>query len=141
MKYSKSEIRVRYAETDKMGIVYHANYYVWFEVARTDLIRSSGITYKDMESQGVGMPVIGTDCKYKSSAYYDDILTIKASVEELKPARILFTYEVFREKDQKLIAIGHTEHAFVNNVDGKPINLKKKHEELYHMLDEYSSKA
>jgi acyl-CoA thioester hydrolase len=135
-----SKIRVRYAETDKMGIVYHANYYIWFEVSRADFIRNFGITYKDMEKQGVGMPVISTDCIYKSPAYYDDLLTVKASIEEMSPTRIKFKYEVYRDCDEKLLAVGHTAHAFVNSLDGRPINLKKKHEALYNLLCKCSNK-
>ena len=140
MKTSESKIRVRYAETDKMGFVYHANYYIWFEVSRADFIRISGMTYKDMESQGVGMPVISTDCKYSTAAHYDDLLVIKASIEELTPVRIKFKYQVLRDEDNKRIAEGHTEHVFVNTTDGKPVNLKKKHIELYELLCEFSRK-
>ncbi len=140
MKASESKIRVRYAETDKMGFVYHANYYIWFEVSRADFIRISGMTYKDMESQGIGMPVISTDCVYHTAAHYDDLLTIKASIEELTPVRIKFKYQVFRDEDNKSIAEGHTEHVFVRTADGRPVNLKKKHTALYELLCEFSRK-
>jgi len=123
-----------------MGFVYHANYYIWFEVSRADFIRISGISYKDMESQGIGMPVISTDCIYNTAAHYDDLLTIKASIEELTPIKIKFKYQVLRDEDNKLIAEGHTAHVFVKTTDGKPMNLKKKHAELYELLCEFSRK-
>ena len=73
---STSRVRVRYAETDRMGVVYHANYFVWFEVGRTDLLRHSGWTYREMESEGITLPVIEAHCQYRQSARYDDEIDI-----------------------------------------------------------------
>ncbi|MFZ5351753.1 MAG: acyl-CoA thioesterase [Bacillota bacterium] len=133
MNFSESKIRVRYAETDQMGVVYHANYYIWFEVARADFLRKFGMTYKDMEKQGVVMPVIETSCRYKLPAMYDDMLTVKAVIKELGLARMVFHYRVTRDEDGQLLAEGETHHAFTNS-EKKPVNMKKVKPELYELF-------
>ncbi len=90
-------IRVRYAETDRMGLLHHANYLVYFEQARTELLRSCGATYKDLEDQGFYLVIAKAEIKYKSPAYYDDLLTIRTTVVRTTPVRIEHRYEVFRE--------------------------------------------
>ena len=91
---STSNVRVRYAETDQMGVVYYANYFVWFEVARTDLLRSLGWSYREMEEAGVSLPVIEAHCEYSRPARYDDELEIRTAGRLLSPVRMEFTYEV-----------------------------------------------
>jgi acyl-CoA thioester hydrolase len=115
-------IRVRYAETDKMGVVYHANYFVWFEVGRCELIRAVGYNYRDLEADGIALPVIEAHCEFKSPARYDDELQVKTWGELLSPARVEFRYEVSRPADGTLNAVGRTVHAAVDQ-SGRPVRL------------------
>ena len=115
---SISRVRVRYAETDTMGVVYYANYLVWFEVARTDLLRAGGSTYRQMELDGIALPVVEAHCTYKQSAKYDDEIEIRTVGAVMSPVRVQFTYEVLRAADQALLATGHTVHASVGR-DGR----------------------
>ena len=131
--YCESKVRVRYAETDAMGIVYHANYYVWFEVGRGDFMRDYRMSYKQMEQMGVIMPVVETHCRYRVPACYDDLLTIKTRVKELSPAKVRFLYQVYRDQDGTLLAEGETLHAFTDE-NKRPMNLKKNYSELYEIL-------
>jgi acyl-CoA thioester hydrolase len=133
MYVSETRINVRYAETDKMGIVHHSNYLIWFEAGRTDFIKGSNITYSEMEKRGILIPLAESSCKYITGAKYEDELIIKTWVKELTPVKVEFNYSVFREKDQKEIAKGSTLHIFVNN-NFKIINLKKSHPEIFEKL-------
>ncbi len=115
-----AELRVRYAETDQMGIAHHAEYFAWFEVGRTELLRASGLTYRDLEGRGVHFPVIGTEARFLRPAYYDDVLEVRTSVAAVSGARVAFTYEIRR--DSGLLATGRTEHAAVDG-NGRPRRL------------------
>jgi acyl-CoA thioester hydrolase len=115
-------VRVRYAETDKMGVVYHANYFVWFEIGRCELLRAVGRSYRDMEVSGIGLPVIEAHCEYKSPARYDDELVVKTRGRMLSPARVEFEYEIRRASDATVNAIGRTVHAAVDS-NGRPCRL------------------
>jgi acyl-CoA thioester hydrolase len=119
---SRSRVRVRYAETDKMGVVYYANYFVWFEVARADLLRSLGWSYREMEASGVALPVIEAHCEYHRPARYDDELEIGAEARVLSPVTLEFRYQVFEVDAQVLKATGRTVHASLNAA-GKPCRL------------------
>jgi len=121
---------VRYAETDKMGVVYHANYFVWFEVGRTDLLRSAGWTYKEMEAEGLSLPVIEAHCEYKQPARYDDELEIRVAAELASPARVKFSYEVVRLSDALTLVTGHTVHATIDR-DGRPCRLPERVKGLF----------
>lgn len=134
-----TRLTTRYGETDQMGIIYHSNYFVYFEEGRTDFLRGCGMTYKDMEELGIMLPVIEVNCKYKMSAKYADELIIKTKIEKLTPARIKFNYEIFREEDEVLLAQGFTEHAFMNKENRKPMNLKKFNKEVYSKLKDLMS--
>jgi acyl-CoA thioester hydrolase len=106
MFVSETKIRVRYAETDQMGVVYHSNYFPYFESARAESIRQLGFTYADMEKMGVIMPVVDVHCRYLRPALYDDLLTIKTMLKELPVHhKIEFHHEVFNEKEE-LLAVG-----------------------------------
>ena len=118
-------MRVRYAETDKMGVVYYANYFVWFEVGRTDLLRGAGWTYREMEVDGISLPVIEAHCDYRQPARYDDELEIRTVGALRSPVRVEFTYEVVRPSDVVLIATGRTVHASLNP-DGRPRRLPQR---------------
>jgi acyl-CoA thioester hydrolase len=119
---ASSRVRVRYAETDQMGVVYYANYFVWFEVGRTDLIRSLGSTYRELETEGIFLPVIEAACQYVQPSRYDEELEIRTHGRLLSPVRIEFLYEVVRMSDQVVTATGRTVHAAVNRA-GRPCRL------------------
>jgi acyl-CoA thioester hydrolase len=123
-------VRVRYAETDKMGVVYHSNYFVWFEVGRTDLLRNSGWTYREMEGEGLSLPVIEAHAEYKQPARYDDELEIRVAGALVSPARLRFSYEVVRAADSQLLVTGHTIHATIGR-DGRPCRLPERVKELF----------
>ena len=125
----RSEARVIYAETDAMGIVYYANYLRWFEIGRTELMRSMGIAYKELEDQGVYLPASEVFCKYHASAEYDDVIIIETSVELLKRASIRFAYRLSRKEDGAELVTGWTLHAFVDRemrIVRVPASLKEK---------------
>ena len=107
-----TEIRVRYAETDRMGLLHHANYLVYFEQARTELLRGQGLTYRDMEDQGFFLVITSVEVKYRSPAKYDDVLSIKTTVARTTPVRIEHTYEV--TCDGRAVAEGKTTLACVD---------------------------
>ena len=120
-----SRVRVRYAETDQMGIVYYANYLVWFEIGRTDLLRLSGWSYREMEADGVALPVVEAHCEYRQSARYDDELDIVTNGTIFSPVRIRFEYEVVRAADGATLANGHTVHASLD-MSGRPRRLPER---------------
>ena len=95
MLSGETQIRVRYAETDRMGLLHHANYLVYFEQARTDLLRGLGTNYRDLEDQGYYLVITKVDVKYKRPAHYDDVLTIRTTVVKTSPVRLEHKYEVF----------------------------------------------
>lgn len=110
-EWNETEVRVRYAETDQMGIVHNANYLVWFEVGRSELCRAKGFSYKEMEEEEEALMVVAESyCRYKSPAYYEDILTIRTKVGEVRSRSLRFYYEVHRASDNTLIAEGETLH-------------------------------
>ena len=117
-----TRLRVRYAETDKMGVVYYANYFVWFEVGRTDLLRESGWNYREMEMEGFGLPVIEASCAYHASAKYDDEIEIRTTGAMLSPVRVRFSYDVVRAPDATMLATGSTVHATIDR-NGRPCRL------------------
>jgi len=110
--------RVLYADTDQMGIVYNVNYLVWFEAARTELLREAGLPYAEMERRGYYLPAVETGARFLESARYDDLAEITAVVGELRPASLRIDYEIHR--DGELLVTGFTRHA-VTNRDGEPL--------------------
>ena len=111
MDWHETEIRVRYAETDKMGIVHHSNYLVWFELGRSDLCRARGFSYKDMEEKDNALLVVAESyVRYKSPAYYEDVLTVRCQIGEIRSRSIRFIYEIFRASDETMLAEGETLH-------------------------------
>jgi len=97
MQTGEIQIRVRYAETDRMGLLHHANYLVYFEQARTELLRTSGVSYKELEDKGFFLVIAKVEIKYKTPAHYDDLLTIRTTVVRTTPVRLEHKYEMFRE--------------------------------------------
>jgi acyl-CoA thioester hydrolase len=128
-----TKIRVRYKETDQMGVAHHSNYYPWFEVGRTELIREAGLSYHDMECRGIMLPVLETHCYYIHGAKYDDLLTIRTRISAFKGVRLKIEYEVIRDEDNLLLARGITVHAFTDT-NLKPLNIKKSHPEIYDLF-------
>ena len=113
-----------------MGVVYHANYFVWFEVGRTDLLRHAGWTYREMESEGFSLPVIEAHCEYKQPARYDDELEVRVEAALASPARVAFTYEIVRPSDAQSLVTGQTIHAAVDR-DGRPCRLPDRVKGLF----------
>jgi acyl-CoA thioester hydrolase len=130
MPTSCSTLRVRYAETDKMGVVYYANYLVWFEVARADLLRSLGWTYREMELAGISLPVIEAHCEYRRPAKYDDEIEVRTEGRMLSPVRMEFQYEVIRKDDRIVAAAGRTVHAALDSA-GRPCRLPARVREVF----------
>lgn len=111
MDWHETQIRVRYAETDKMGIVHHSNYLIWFEFGRSEFCRTRGFSYKEMEEVDNALMVVAEAyCRYKSPAYYEDVLTIRTKLEEMRSRSIRFVYEIVRASDDTLLAEGETLH-------------------------------
>ena len=125
-----SKVRVRYAETDKMGVVYYANYFVWFEIGRTDWLRDTGATYRAMEEDGIRLPVIAAHCEYRQGARYDDELDITTRAQRVSALRIQFDYEIRRQADNVVLAIGHTVHA-TTDPDGRPVRMPDRIRDLF----------
>ncbi len=125
----RTRVRVRYAETDRMGVVYYANYLVWFEVGRTEWLRETGWTYREMEQEGIALPVIEARCEYLQPARYDDEIEIRTRAIVLTAVRIRFEYDVVRLPDDTLTASGHTVHAAVD-ASGRPCRLPARVREM-----------
>lgn len=125
MYTSETKIRVRYAETDQMGVVYYGNYATYFEVARVEALREMGLSYKSMEDEGVMLPVLEQYMKYIRPAKYDDILTVKTYLKKLPSTRIHFDYEVFNEEGT-LLTIANTSLVFVDSQTMKPCPAPRK---------------
>ena len=106
-------LRVRYGDTDQMGFAYYANYFRWFEIGRSELFRSLGTTYREVEESGIILPVVEATCRYLKSTFYDDRIAIETTVTRLGRATVRFEYRLVREEDGALLATGHTEHCFL----------------------------
>jgi acyl-CoA thioester hydrolase len=112
----ETRIRVRYAETDQMGVVYHSNYFIWFEVGRVELMRQLGFTYKEMEREdGCYIAVVDARCRYKAPARYDDEIIIRTHLKNVRESLIHFGYEALRASDELLLAEGETTHIVINS--------------------------
>jgi acyl-CoA thioester hydrolase len=115
--WGETRLRVRYAETDKMGVVYHSNFVIWFEVGRVELLRQLGFEYKEMEEEEKRhLPVVDLRVRYKAPAQYDDEIVVRTELKNARSSLLHFSYEVFRERDRLLLATGETMHIIV---DGK----------------------
>ncbi|TCS96748.1 acyl-CoA thioesterase [Hazenella coriacea] len=131
--YHETTLRVRYQETDQMGVVYHSNYLIWFEVGRNGFIRQQGYSYQDFENKGLLLPVVEAQCKYRSPAKYDEEVLVRTKLSELSGSKMYFEYEVVRNNDQTLLATGLTKHLWVSK-EMKRTNMKKYFPELYERL-------
>jgi len=124
LKKNTTKIRVRYAETDQMGVVYHGNYAQFFEIGRTEWLRNVGVTYKKMETTGIMLPVISLQCNFIKSALYDDILTINTLLKKKPTVKIEFDYEI-KNQNNDLICTGSSVLAFINMETMKPTRCPK----------------
>jgi len=131
IEYHDATVRVRYAETDQMGVVYHANYLIWFEVGRVELIRALGIEYKRMEiDDDCHIVVADAHCRYHQSAKYDEVIRIRTRIAESRNRMIKFSYEAFRDSDGMLLATGETTHVICGS-NGKPKLLPEKYRSVF----------
>jgi acyl-CoA thioester hydrolase len=109
--WHETEVRVRYAETDQMGIAHHSNYLIWFETARSDLCRARGFSYKEMEEKEGALLVVAEGyIRYKAPSFYEDVLSIRVRIGEIRSRSVRFVYEIFRSSDETLVAEGETLH-------------------------------
>ena len=130
IEHHDATVRVRYAETDQMGVVYHANFFVWFEVGRVELMRSLGIEYKRMEADDdCHIVVADVNCRYCHPARYDEVLRIRTRIAESRNRIVKFSYEVFRDADGQLLATGGSTHVICGS-NGRPKLLPEKYRQL-----------
>lgn len=131
LEYHDAAIRVRYAETDQMGVVYHANYLVWFEVGRVELIRALGIEYQNMEvADDCRIVVAEAHCRYLHPARYDERLRVRTRIADARNRTIRFSYEIFRDQDDRLLATGETTHVICGS-NGRPKILPEKYRNIF----------
>jgi acyl-CoA thioester hydrolase len=131
----ETRFRVRYAETDQMGVVYYANYLVWMEVGRVELCKALGFSYRDMErDDGVLLAVAEACCRYRSPARFDDEVIVKAWIEEANPRAVTFAYEMRLAETDRTLATGHTRHIFVNR-EMRRSRLPEKYHAMFGLRD------
>lgn len=129
--WTSTSLRVRYAETDQMGIVYYANFFVWFEIGRTDFCRQHGFAYKEMEQQdGLYIIVAEARCRYKAPARYDDEIMVRTCLRSARKRVLVFGYEVYRQASDELLAEGETVHVITDR-GGRPRALPARYQELF----------
>ena len=118
--------KVRFVETDMMGVVHHGNYFRWFEMGRVEYLRQAEILLTELMAEGIVFPITDVDCQYKSSAKFDDQILIETTLVEVSPVKMIFTYKVLREVDRLLLATGRTQNLFTD-MNGKIIRLPSKY--------------
>jgi len=118
--------KVRFVETDMMGVVHHSNYFRWFEMGRVEYLRQAGILLAELMADGIVFPITHVDCQYKAPAKFDDYIRIEATLAEMSPVKMVFTYKVIKEVDDVLLATGCTQSLFTDH-NGKIIRLAKKY--------------
>jgi acyl-CoA thioester hydrolase len=133
VRIHEEAIRVRYCETDKMGVVHHSSYINFFEIGRTEYLRGLGVAYSEIEKTGVRLVVAEINCKYKANAYYDEQILIRTWISELTKVRVCFEYKIHRLPDNKLLVSGKTILACVD-MQGKPCRIPAK---IYNLLKEH----
>jgi acyl-CoA thioester hydrolase len=130
IEFHDTTVRVRYAETDQMGVVYHANYLIWFEVGRVELMRAMGFEYKTMETEDdCHIVVAEAHCRYERSARYDEVLRVRTRIAEWRNRIVKFSYEIFREADDTLLTTGCTTHVICGS-NGRPKALPPKYRDV-----------
>jgi acyl-CoA thioester hydrolase len=134
MEFHDALVRVRYAETDQMGVVYYGNYFTWFEVGRIELMRSLGFEYKRMEIEDDCFIVVAeASCRYRQSAKYDELLRVRTRIAQTGNRVVKYAYEILRDADNALLATGETTHVICGK-DGKPKQLPQKYREKFRVL-------
>jgi acyl-CoA thioester hydrolase len=139
-RWYQHQLRVRYEETDQMSVVYHANYLTWFEIGRTELIRSLGYPYRKIEEKGLLLPVTEAELKFKKPARYDDLVGIYTRVAQMSSVRLQFAYEIRRmneEEPEELLVTGTSSHVWVNP-SWRPLRIEKEAPELWQLIANYS---
>ncbi|HXL23773.1 MAG TPA: thioesterase family protein [Candidatus Dormibacteraeota bacterium] len=141
IEYHDAAVRVRYAETDQMGVVYHGNYFIWFEVGRVELMRAMGFEYKLMEKDDdCHIVVVDARCRYLKPAKYDDVLRVRTRIAETMNRMVRYSYELFRDEDNQLLATGETTH-IVCGSNGRPKLLPQKYRERFKEIsDRYAAR-
>jgi acyl-CoA thioester hydrolase len=135
IEFHDATVRVRYAETDQMGVVYHANYLIWFEVGRVELLRAMGFEYKTMETEDdCHIVVAEAHCRYERSARYDEVLRVRTRIMEWRNRIVKFSYEIFREADGTLLTTGYTTHIICGS-NGRPKALPPKYRDVLLQLN------
>ncbi len=129
MSGNVASVRVRYPEVDRMGVAHHTHYLAWFEVGRTELLRSLGCTYGQMEAEGIFMPVVEILCRYRAPARYDDLLEIETRLADVSASRVTFEYSLRRRGQEKILAEAWTVHATVDR-EGQVIRLPAPYRDL-----------
>jgi acyl-CoA thioester hydrolase len=128
---TESRLRVRYAETDQMGVVYYANYLIWMEVGRVELCKARGFNYRDMEiDDGIFLAVAEANCQYRHPARYDDEVIVRTWIEKAGSRMVIFRYEMRRAVDDQRLATGYTKHVFVSKAM-RPTHLPEKYFKLF----------
>lgn len=135
MRVSETEVRVIYADTDAMGVVYYANYIKWFEIGRTEFLRQLGYPYKRMEIENTWLPVVEAHCRYRAPARYDDLLIVKTWCSLLKASTVVMSYQIIKKDTGEVCAEGSTKHG-VTSPEMKPINFKKLNPGLHSLVAE-----
>jgi len=141
MEFHDATVRVRYAETDQMGVVYHANYLIWFEIGRVELMRALGFAYKLMESEDDCYIVVAeASCRYLHPARYDELLRVRTRISRAGNRVVKYAYELLRDSDSAVLATGATTHVICGS-DGKPKQLPEKYRDKFRALaDKHSEK-
>ena len=133
MRRSVTSVRVRYPEVDRMGVVHHTHFFIWFELGRTELLRELGCTYGEMEAQGIFMPVVEAACRYRTPVRYDEVLEIETALEKISASRVAFRYQLHRQGLDRPLAEGRTVHATVNR-EGEVIRMPEEYRDLLSRL-------
>ncbi len=136
---TKTTLTVRYAETDQMGIVHHSNYAVWFEIGRTDFLKSVGVSNTNIEAKGVLLPLYEMNCKFKTPAKYEDDILVITTLKSISYFRISFSYQLINALNNVTIATGETMHAWTDK-KLKPINAQKAIPDIYSILSKSNNK-
>jgi acyl-CoA thioester hydrolase len=123
--YVDVDVRVRYAETDQMGVAYYANYVVWFEVGRSEYLRAKGFSYRELEELGYRLAVVDLRCRYKGSVEYDELLIVRTHVKDLKTRMVTFGYAILKKETQEVVAHGETRHICLNK-KGNPSSMPER---------------
>jgi len=134
MNQSEMTLIARYAETDRMGIVHHSHYAVWFEAGRTDFLKKAGVTYSSLEAMGFMLPLYEMNCKFKRPAQYEDEILVVTKISFMSPVRLHLSYQVINSANSKLLVTGETMHAWTDKTF-KPVNAQKAIPEIYLMLN------